>query len=389
MADFNNEWIEIFRVGDYGAKGKYTAADLDQMVRNFQPATHEPPLALTAGDGKAQIGHDDAAPALGWVKDLRQDGQRLFAQFRQVHPKLEELVRDGRYPKRSVGLYRNPEGKGLMLRHVAFLGAVPPEVKGLANISFRDGEFVAIEFEESPPGEKEDVVDLKEVQKTVRESIRDFFAPLFGEKQPAAPAFTEDQLNGVVSKAVEAAVQPLKTQITALLEDNQKLRRESAASQTSAQLAQFDERVAAQQKAGKIVPAMSGTIALMRERVAQGGTVKFTENAGTKDAREVERPVLEFALAELDRLPQIVPAGDLAGEAHRAHNVVEMKFNETDKLKTDAASVQLNARAEAIAADLRKQDPKLSEGAAFGEALRRARQETSVASAGGMTAGRV
>jgi hypothetical protein len=30
MTTLNGQWIEAFRAGDYGAKGAYTAADIDR-----------------------------------------------------------------------------------------------------------------------------------------------------------------------------------------------------------------------------------------------------------------------------------------------------------------------------------------------------------------------
>jgi hypothetical protein len=42
---------------------------------------------------------------------------------------------------------RNPDGS-LKLRHVGFLGAVPPEVKGLRDVKFAEAGFQTFEFSE-------------------------------------------------------------------------------------------------------------------------------------------------------------------------------------------------------------------------------------------------
>jgi hypothetical protein len=44
MTTLNGQWMEVFRAGDYGAKGKFSAADLDKIVANYDPAKHEAPV---------------------------------------------------------------------------------------------------------------------------------------------------------------------------------------------------------------------------------------------------------------------------------------------------------------------------------------------------------
>ncbi len=141
MGDFDNQWVEVFRAGDYGAKGNWPVEKLRKVVANLNPAVWQPP---------AVFGHPEHdAPAMGWVKELSSEGGKLLARFEKVHPALEAGVQEGRYPNRSAAFYLDPEGKGPMLRHVGFLGAMPPEVKGLAPIRFSDDRFVAIEYQES------------------------------------------------------------------------------------------------------------------------------------------------------------------------------------------------------------------------------------------------
>jgi hypothetical protein len=136
-----SQWLELFRAGDYGGKGKFTDSDLDQVVDNFNPAFHEPP---------AVIGHPEHnAPAYGWVEALKRSGDVLLGKFKQVDPRFEEMVKAGRFKKRSVSLYST--AKGWMLRHVGFLGAQPPEIKGLANAAFKEDQirFITLTFGES------------------------------------------------------------------------------------------------------------------------------------------------------------------------------------------------------------------------------------------------
>jgi len=142
MSALEGQWVDIFRVGNYGDKGNYTPADLDAMVANYNPAEHEAPVV---------IGHPEHdAPAFGWVATLRRAGDTLQAKLRQVAPQFETAVRQGQFKKRSAAFYRT--ARGLALRHLGFLGAMPPEVKGLTDLrlcEFRDNNaFIAIEFED-------------------------------------------------------------------------------------------------------------------------------------------------------------------------------------------------------------------------------------------------
>lgn len=149
-----DQWLELFRSGDYGDKGNFSDSDLDEIVKNFDPSFHEPP---------AVIGHPaNDAPAYGWVAGLKRSGNKLLGRFTHVDPSFEEMVKSGRFKKRSISLYQT--GKGWMLRHVGFLGAHPPEVKGLANAAFREDRirFVTVTFGESDSSAEAAVKRLKD-----------------------------------------------------------------------------------------------------------------------------------------------------------------------------------------------------------------------------------
>jgi len=361
---FNNQWIEIFKVGEYGGKGTYDQAKLDEIVRNFDPANWQPVLTPPT----AQIGHADMAPALGVVSAVRRDGDRLLAQFEKVHPQLEESVRDGRFPNRSVGLY-NSNKQGLVLRHVAFLGAMPPEVKGMAPVKFSDGDFVVIEFKEEdemnePQLSKEHVSILTRLAEGFRNLVNP--APA-----PAAPAFDESKFTETVKAAVKAEVTPLQAQITTLSDENKKLREQNEAAVKGAAVSEVRTYAEGLKKAGKWVPALDGILPIIETAAAGGQKVKFTEGAGDK-AKEVELPAFEAFKRFADSLGQIVPLGELAGgkrTAKRGDKVVQFRDG------VDPHSALLNDRAQEIAADLRKANPAMAEHVALGQALKQARVE--------------
>ncbi len=146
------DWFEICRVGTFtamdGRKVDFTEAKLDFMAASYRPEEHEAPLV---------VGHPkDNAPAYGWVAGLKRVGDRLLAKPKQVVQEFADAVKQGLYKKRSISIY--PDGT---LRHVGFLGAKPPAIKGLADIDFaEDGETVTINFGD----EDEDMNELEQLK---------------------------------------------------------------------------------------------------------------------------------------------------------------------------------------------------------------------------------
>ncbi len=131
--------IEIFKAGKrtdaHGVMFDITVDDLQQVVSSYDPAFHEAP---------AVIGHPAMnAPAYAWVQSVRVDGDTLKATLTQIDPEFGELVKHGRYKKVSASFYTpdspsNPKKGSWSLRHVGFLGAVPPAVKGLKEPVFNE-----------------------------------------------------------------------------------------------------------------------------------------------------------------------------------------------------------------------------------------------------------
>jgi len=135
-----DDYIPIFRGGkQIASNGKEYDGDalIERALANFNAAKHEPPVV---------IGHpkDDTAPSYGWVESLKKQGDLLMAKFKQVQPDFADMVKAGLFKKRSASFY--PDGT---LRHIGFLGATPPAVKGLPDVAFTEGEDSCFEFSES------------------------------------------------------------------------------------------------------------------------------------------------------------------------------------------------------------------------------------------------
>ena len=187
FAGFNG-WVEIFKGGpQVDSRGKEWDGDaiIDKAVASFNAAEHEPPIT---------VGHPkDNEPAFGWVKGLKSDVvdgvQTLFMRSRDVVPEFEGLVKAGRYKKRSAAFY--PDGR---LRHVGFLGAMPPAVKGLADLKFNEDEQY-IEFYDRRTG----------MIAGIMSGIRDLLVEKFGvdAADRAVPAWELDTLKEEADRAEE------------------------------------------------------------------------------------------------------------------------------------------------------------------------------------------
>ncbi|STZ63801.1 Uncharacterised protein [Moraxella lacunata] len=167
---------EIFiagtRADNSGKEVTITPDDLNAIANGYNPSFHEAPIV---------IGHpDDNAPAYGWVKSLSAKGDKLYAEFGEMDEGFVGLVKSGRYKKLSASFYppkhpSNPKPDNWYLRHIGFLGALPPAVKGLSPVSFNDNTDGIVSFGELTEGEKL-VFDIKNI-------VAKFFN--FSESQPS------------------------------------------------------------------------------------------------------------------------------------------------------------------------------------------------------------
>jgi len=131
------DWIQVFRTGKHidasGQEKEWGKGDLDRIVNSYNPQGHEAPVV---------IGHpEENAPAYGWVEALKREGEVLYAKLKNLVPEFVDMVKRGLFKKRSISLYPD-----LKLRHIGFLGASPPAIKGLEDVEFREREGTTISF---------------------------------------------------------------------------------------------------------------------------------------------------------------------------------------------------------------------------------------------------
>lgn len=326
MADkklgFGGQWVQAFGAGKHTgitADGKskeilVTSDFLQKLSDNYDIALHEAP---------AVIGHPESdAPAYGWVSATRVKDGKLEIQFSDTEPHFEQMVRDGRFKKRSVKMYlddRAPGGKAPYLRHVAFLGAQPPAVKGLEDIHFSEdeGETVAFELEFSE-GENMTTDKTGDVNQSISDAVAKFFKEKLGIGKDAAPAtaaFSEADARTLIDGAVKSAVAPLTEKIASLETENKSLRDAVNAQAGSSKRAEVIAFCEAQERAGKLPPSFrrNGGVEFLEALAGLPAdkkitTIEFAEDGKTE--KKVETPLFDYAKSLLSGLPPFIQFGE-------------------------------------------------------------------------------
>ncbi|WP_431222212.1 hypothetical protein ACQ86O_17810 [Serratia sp. L9] len=143
--------LAVFAPGTHtamdGRTATFTVEDCIDMASSYDPALSEAPFV---------IGHpklDD--PSYGWAKRFEYRDGLVYTEPHQVIPAFAEAFNAGSFKKRSLSIYQpnspgNPKPGHFYPRHVGFLGASLPGVKGLPDAKFdfaeTTGDDAPLEF---------------------------------------------------------------------------------------------------------------------------------------------------------------------------------------------------------------------------------------------------
>jgi hypothetical protein len=307
---FAGKWIEAFSVGSHVGHTidgtpvtlNVTPDYLNQLATNFDVNLHEPPAVI--GHPK----HDD--PAFGWISGVRVKGDKLELQFADVEPQFEQMVQSGLFKKRSLRLYADaaeaPGGKVPQIRHCGFLGAQPPAVKGLANISLSEADkSVAFEIDGDitfSEGEGMTDAEKKALEEATKRGVLEFLKEKlgFGDKLVASTSFGEADAQRIVDAAVSSVTTKFETEMTALKDENRRLT-DAVNSQTGStarrDVVQFCEEMISSGKLplplkDRMVNFMEALASVPEKKVT---VIEFSEEGG----RQVEKKTESTLLAEL------------------------------------------------------------------------------------------
>lgn len=120
-------WDKIAKTGSYkdmnGNNHTFTKESFQQIVDKYKSAPCKAPVVF---------GHPATNdPAQGWISEIRVNGDFMEARYENIKPDAARAVINKDYKYKSMAL--NADGT---LRHVGWLGAVPPAMDGLGEITF-------------------------------------------------------------------------------------------------------------------------------------------------------------------------------------------------------------------------------------------------------------
>lgn len=355
--------LHIFKPGRQTAMSgvtlEFSESDLEASARAYDPAKHEAPLVI--GHPK----HD--APAYGWVKSLATGTDGLNAEPHQVDANFAELVAAGRYKKISASFYlpdapNNPVPGVYYLRHVGFLGAQPPAVKGLKAVAFADDP-------------DSDVVEFSdwgmEANASLWRRLRDFLLTKFGQEtadqvvpdwqiesiREAARQDDDAQRTSFADPTVSPTHQPHEEnhavtpeQKAALEAENAQLKQKLAAAEaeqkTAAAAKRHGEHLAYAEQLvgeGKLAPKHKGAVVAFLDFSDGETALEFGEG-------DAKQPLASAFKSFLGDMPKVVEFGETAtkGKSGKGGDVNVAEFAEKS---TDPDRLNLHVRATELAAE--------------------------------------
>ncbi len=366
---FNGQWIDLFRAGNYGEQGIFSADDLNAIANSYDPNFSAAPLV------KGHPKTDDEAH--GWVQGMRvvtdKVGAKLQGLFQDVKDETAKLMESGAFRNRSVAIYSDLKGKGPYLRHVGLLGAMPPAVKGLEPVKFDDGDakFASVDFkddavvEEKPAGNGEGEgegegdpltrVEVKTMFEKFAENLSSSMNRILA-KAGFGKSFTASGEARIVGGGTEMADTDKKIE-TALAKERAK----NAAHN-------FVEKMKASKK---WIPAFTeaGFEQMLETLAVSNLSVSFGE-----EGKEKEATTFAMLTTLFESLPELIPSKGLPSVGKRLKAGAAV-FAEADPrgAQFDADSMNVAEQMEIHFAEIRKANPKMNEKDARREAYRLAR----------------
>lgn len=345
----NKPPIAIFKPGEHtpmtGPRRGFTAATLAASAKAYDPKLHEAPLV---------IGHPaHNLPAYGWVQSLSFAEGMLSFEPRQVDPAFKEIVNAGRYKKRSASFYapnspENPVPGVYYLRHVGWLGAAAPGVKGLPDVSFAEGEDGIVTIDDL------DFAEGEGAEAAFATAFRKFlgaFGLSFSEPSPtppselALPAPTPEPSPAPLPAppVKETSTVPTPEELAAQAEALTKQQRELDERQARLDRAENASFVEGLITAGRVLPKDKDNLLSFMGGLSATVTLDFAE--GDKAAK---LPQLDFFKRLLQDQPKVVEFGERAPRVPHDPDVLSFAGPGGYHVSRDRA--ELDARAKAYMA---------------------------------------
>lgn len=301
---------ELMAVGTWNGIS-FTAEDLDRIVRAFDLLGLSERVPLKFGHGPEQSDQPfrEGLPALGWVKRIYIEGERLLADFVSMPTAVYDAVRAGLYRFISVELLKNVQAGTRVLPWVldavALLGADQPAVGTLKDLQ-------ALTLKRGPQ---------------LRSSARVAFrrdTKLFTTGGPTA--MTEDEVKALLKKQADELTANFTSALTAKTTeiqanaDKQIKEAKDAAAKTAAEAhrSQIKAKFETAVKAEALLPAK-------RESFYKFNRVDDDVTVVTIKLEDVDAYITEFSdKAKLSAASKIATRGTADMEKHAETNALEL-----------------------------------------------------------------
>lgn len=323
--------IKMLKPGTFtamnGREYTFSEADLRATAAAYDPTLFAAPIV------KGHPEHD--APAYGRIYAADFADGYLQGTPGKVDPVFAEEVNAGRFDNVSLSLYppdhsANPSPGVYYPRHLGFLGAMPPAVKGMGQVSLAEDEEGIISFAEM------DMSPAKPAKKGATKmdvKNRSQFCADCGDKccMPSCPtgAITMNADKGAIidpakctvcMKCCEACCMmqgPVYgMQVANYAEKEQQGRQ--------AENAAFAEGLV---KQGKLLPANKAAVVAILDAVGKGEPVEFGEG----DAKKSQTPADIFK-ALLKSSPKLIEFAELAGGDEDPTKARQVEYVDVTKL---------------------------------------------------------
>lgn len=357
--------IEIFRAGRHvdmhGREVEVTREDIADMATAYDPEKSEAPLV---------VGHPKHnAPAYGWARRLVAQGDTLLAEPHQVDADFGEMVKAGRFKKRSASFFLpdaqgNPVPGKWYLRHIGFLGAAAPAVKGLKDVSFADADEGVAEFADLIVrswvmrsiadlfrGLRERLIETDGVEKADRlipsyqiDSIRDAAneatsTSSYAENVGAEEIHVEDRNMPENNTADFAAREKKLTDDAAALAAREKALADREAKAQRDDAVEFVDGLVT---GGKLLPKDKATVVELLLALPAAEPLSFADGDTT-----IEKPAPQLLRELLDGLPKRLDFAEKSGATDADANAGAADFAAPPGTQVDAGQLELHRKARA------------------------------------------
>lgn len=319
--------LQIFKPGRHtamsGAVLAFSESDLAASAAAYDPARFEAPIV---------VGHPKLdAPAYGWVKSLAFAQGGLDAEPQQVDPAFAEMVSAGRFKKISAAFFspespNNPVPGVYYLRHVGFLGAQAPAVKGLRDPGFAENEVGIVEFSEWDDvtnaglwrslrdwvigkfgqDEADKVIPGYQVQQLEQAAQQELAESAAESSAMPVPAFSESTAlppkeKSTVTPEQKAALEAENAQLKSKLADAEAATKAIQLQQVSDQHSAFADSLIAD---GKLLPANKAVVVATMDH--------FSAESPSFAVGDAQKPLLEGFKEFLEAMPKRLEFGEVA-----------------------------------------------------------------------------